>query len=97
MPNKNPVSQEDLDWLMETASTEEAVLFGKTLVVAYEFPQLGGWTIRGEGSVVDKANFDIDLGRKRAREEVRDQLWQFMGFLKQLEIGGQVSWTGSWR
>jgi hypothetical protein len=97
MEDQNCVSQEDLDILMSTANVEQAVLFGKTLVVAYEFPQLGGWTIRGEGSVIDKAKFNMELGRKRAKEEIRDKLWQFMGFVKQLEMAGQIKWTGSWK
>jgi hypothetical protein len=96
MTENNRVSQEDLDWLMSTAKVDEATLSGKTLVASYEFPQLGGWTIRGEGSVIDPANFDIKIGRQRAKEEVRDKLWQFMGFLKQLEMAGKIVWVGHW-
>ncbi len=97
MTDNNRVSQEDLDWLMNTAQVDEATLSGKTLVVSYEFPQLGGWTIRGEGSVIDPANFDIEVGRQYARQEVRDKLWEFMGFLKQLEMAGQINWTNHWK
>lgn len=89
---KNRVTQEEIDELLNSANTEEATLFGKTLVVAYEFPQLGGWTIRGEGSVVDPSKFDLELGRKYAREEVNDKLWEFMGFVRQLELAGLITW-----
>jgi hypothetical protein len=95
--SNNQVSQEDLDWLMSTAQVDEATLSEKTLVASYEFPQLGGWTIRGEGSVIDKANFDIEKGRQRAKEEVRDKLWEIMGFIKQLEMAGQITWTSHWK
>lgn len=96
MPSANRVTQEEIDYLMNTAQTEEAIFFGKTLVVTYQFPALGGWTVRGEGSVVDPANFDIELGRKFAKEDAEDKLWQHMGFIKQLEVAGQISWTGRW-
>lgn len=96
MPNENRVTQEEIDYLMNNAQTEEAILFGKTLVVAYQFPQLGGWTIRGEGSVVDPAKFNLELGRKYAKEDAASKLWQHMGFIKQLEMAGQISWTGHW-
>jgi hypothetical protein len=68
--SNNRVSQEDLDWLIDNAQVDEATLSGKTLVASYEFLQLGGWTVRGEGSVIDPANFDREKGRKRAKEEV---------------------------
>ena len=96
MPSNNRVTQEEIDYLINSAQTEEAILFGVTLVVAYQFPSLGNWTIRGEGSVVDPAEFDIELGREFARKDVENKLWKHMGFVKQLEMGGQISWTGRW-
>ena len=92
--NANRVSQEDLDWLMDSAVVDEKTLSEKTLVASYVFPQLGGWSVRGEGSVIDPANFDIEVGRKRAKEEARDKLWEFMAFLKQLEMAGKIKIIG---
>jgi hypothetical protein len=91
------VSPEVLNWLMETAEKEEAILFGKTLVVAYNFPQLGGWTIRGEGSVINPVNFDIELGRESAAKKVRGELLEFLAFAKQLEMAGQITWLSEWK
>jgi hypothetical protein len=91
------VSQADLDLLMESAEKEEAILFGKTLVVSYRFPTLAGWTILGEGSVINPANFNIELGRESAVKKIRGNLWEFMAFIKQLEMAEQVTWTSHWK
>jgi hypothetical protein len=90
--NSTKVTQEEVTALLNSADIEEAVLFGATLVVAYQFPSLGGWTVRGEGSVVDPNNFDIETGRKYAREQVEHKLWQHLGFVKQLELAGLIQW-----
>lgn len=88
---KDHITKEEVDYLMSTAITDEAIVGKKTLVVAYDFEVLGNWTIRGEGSVVNPNNFDIDKGRARAREKASDELWERLGFLKQLQLAGKVT------
>lgn len=40
-----------------------------------------GFLISGESSSVSKENFDEDLGRKIARENARNKIWQLEGYL----------------
>ena len=95
MPNENRVTQDQISALLDTAHTEEAILHGKVLIVDHQFPSRAGFTVTGRSAVIDPANFDIEIGRKVAKENAEHQLWQLEGYLKQLEIAGLISWTPS--
>ncbi len=89
----NRVTQEEIDQLLDSANTEEAILHGKVLVVDYQLPSRGGFTITGRGAVIDPANFSLEIGRKVCRNDAASQLWQLEGYLRQLELAGLVEWT----
>jgi hypothetical protein len=93
MPNENRVTQDQINALLDSAHTEEAILHGKVLVVDYQFPSRAGFAITGRGAVIDPANFDIEIGRKVCRENAMHQLWQLEGYLKQLEVAGLINWA----
>ena len=95
MPSNNRVTQEQIDALLDSANTEEAILHGKVLVVDYQLPSRSGFTVTGRGAVVDPANFDLEIGRKVCRDHAAHQLWQLEGYVKQLEMGGLISWENS--
>jgi len=76
--NTNRVTYEQIRNLLDTATTEETVLHSKCLVVSYKLAC--GFTIRGEGSCVDPANFDLEIGRKVARQDAETQLWRLEGY-----------------
>lgn len=43
-----------------------------------------GFTVVGNGAAVSMANFDQEIGRKAAREDARDKVWELEGYrLKQ--------------
>jgi hypothetical protein len=90
--NDNRVTQEEIDALLDSAETEEHTFWGKELVVSYRFPSRGGFTVSGRAPCVDPANFDLEIGRKVAREKVADQLWQLEGYRLQLELAAQPDW-----
>jgi Phage protein (N4 Gp49/phage Sf6 gene 66) family len=90
---KNRVTQEDIDALLDSANTEEATLHGKVLVVDYQLPTRGGFTITGRGAVVEPANFSLEIGRRVAREDAANQLWQLEGYLKQLELAELITFN----
>lgn len=85
MATENRVTQARVDELLDAAETQEHVFWGKELVVSYRLPS--GFTILGRAACVDPANFDIEIGRKYAREQAEHQLWQLEGYLKQIEVG----------
>jgi len=40
-----------------------------------------GFTVTGEAAAVSPENFDEEIGRKIARAEARDKIWQLEGYL----------------
>ncbi|MEL6853509.1 MAG: Gp49 family protein [Cyanobacteria bacterium J06607_13] len=76
------INQQRIDGLLDAAETQEFVFWGKELVVSYKLPC--GFTVTGSGACVDPANFDIEIGRKAAREMAAHKLWEFEGYSLQL-------------
>lgn len=52
---------------------------GRTTIC--ELTLKNGFTVRGESSVVSIANFDAEKGKRYAREDATDKLWQLQGYL----------------
>lgn len=86
--NENRVTQEEIDSLLNSAQTQEHVFWGKELVVSYLLPS--GFTVTGRGACIDPANFNLEIGRKVAREDAANQLWQLEGYRKQLQLATQI-------
>jgi len=82
--NNNRVTQERIDALLNAAETQEYIFWNKELVVSYKFPS--GFTISGRAACIDPANFNLEVGRKIAREKVESELWQLEGYVKQVEL-----------
>jgi hypothetical protein len=40
-----------------------------------------GFTVIGKSAAASIENFDIEIGRKLAREDARNQIWQLEGYL----------------
>ncbi|MHC5939245.1 Gp49 family protein [Nostoc sp.] len=86
MPNENKITQEQIDTLLDNAQSQEAIFWDKELVVSYKLES--GFTVTGHGACVDPANFDIEIGRKYAREDAANQLWKLEGYRLQLSLVG---------
>jgi hypothetical protein len=57
---------------------------GKCMVC--ELTLKNGFSVRGESAVVSKENFNEELGRKISRDNARDNIWQFEGYLLQQRL-----------
>lgn len=57
---------------------------GKAMVC--ELTLKNGFTVRGEGSAVSKANFNQEIGREVSRKNAREQIWQLEGYLLQEQL-----------
>lgn len=68
------VSPAIIEALLDSAETEEAVLFGKVTVVSYRLP-VTGFVVTGIANAADPSKFDIEIGRRCAREDAARQLW----------------------
>lgn len=84
----NKITKEQIEILLDNAQTQEAVFWDKELVVSYKLES--GFTVLGRGACVDPNNFDLDLGRKIAREDAENKLWQLEGYRLQLRLAGLI-------
>jgi len=57
---------------------------GKCMVC--ELTLKNGFTVRGESAAVSKANFDEEIGRDISRNNARDKVWGFEGYLLQQRL-----------
>lgn len=80
----NSITQKHIDVLLGDSETEEHVFWEKELIVSYKLPN--GFTISGRAACVDPKNFNLEIGRKIARENAEHQLWQLEGYLLQEKI-----------
>lgn len=82
--NSDRVTEQELEDLLNASEAQEHVFWNKELVVSYRLPN--GFTVTGRGACINPANFDLEIGRKVAREDVKGQLWQLEGYRKQVEL-----------
>lgn len=84
MPTKNTINPEHIEKLLDQSETAEQIFWGKELVVSYKLPN--GFSVCGRGACVDPANFDLEVGRRVAREDAASQLWKLEGYLLQQRL-----------
>lgn len=78
------VTQEYINQLMSEAEVEESIFFNKCLVLAFKFKN--GFVLTGVGACVDPKNFNLEVGRQVAKEQIADQLWKLEGYLLQQQL-----------
>lgn len=86
--NNNRVTQEQIDKLLDSAEIQEFTFFGKDHQVCYKLAD-SGFTVIGRGACVDPANFDIEIGRKVARQDASNQLWRLEGYKLQCYLSDE--------
>jgi hypothetical protein len=72
------ISPDDLD--AKITGEMFHVFHGTTLTVCC-LVLANGYTVTGESAAVSPENFDEEIGRKIARAEARDKIWQLEGYL----------------
>lgn len=80
----NKVTKEQIEKLLNEAETEEHIFWNKELQVSYKLEC--GFTVTGRAACVDPKNFDLEFGRKIAREKAEDQLWALEGYRLQWDL-----------
>lgn len=61
-------------------SVDYHIFPGTTLTVCALTLQ-NGFIVTGESAAASPANFDVELGRKIARDNARNKIWAFEGYL----------------
>lgn len=84
--NKNKVTQERINKLLDEAETQEHIFWGKELVISYKLAS--GFTVLGRAACVDPVNFDINIGREICRENAEHKVWELEGYVLQLKVAG---------
>ena len=93
MSTNNKVTSYQIKSILDNAETQEVVFWDKEVVVSYKL--YNGFTIIGRGACVDPANFDIEIGRRVAREQAENKLWELEGYLLQNKLYQEkIKWEG---
>jgi hypothetical protein len=64
-----------------TIADEQYHVFEGTTLTVCVLHLRNGYTVTGESAAVSKDNFDDEIGRKIARENARNKIWQLEGYL----------------
>jgi len=76
--NAPRLSPEDID---ATIVDEAYYVFPGTTMTVCLLTLKNGYHVTGESAAVSLANFDEEIGRKIARDNARNKIWQLEGYL----------------
>lgn len=65
----------------DTIKGEQYHVFEGTTLTVCCLTLYNGYTVTGESAAVSTENFDEEIGRKIARENARNKIWQLEGYL----------------
>jgi len=80
-----------------TIASEQYHVFGGTTLTVCCLTLQNGFTVTGESAAASPENFDVEIGRKIARQNAREKIWPLEGYLlkeKLARIGDTP--VGSW-
>lgn len=90
--NANVAPRVTPDDLKAEITGETYTILPSGRVTVCELTLRSGFTVRGESAVVFAENFDASIGRRVARENAVNQIWQLLGFrLREKYAGSQAS------
>ncbi len=81
--NAPRLSPEKIDAVI-VSETYTKLPSGKCLIC--ELTLTNGFTVRGESACVSVANFDMGVGMKISKQNARDKVWGFEGYLLQQRV-----------
>lgn len=61
--------------------SEDYHIFPGTTLTVCALTLRNGFIVTGESAAASPANFDVELGRKIARDNARNKIWAFEGYL----------------
>lgn len=61
--------------------SEDYHIFPGTTLTVCALTLQNGFIVTGESAAASPANFDVELGRKIARDNARNKIWAFEGYL----------------
>lgn len=64
-----------------TIASEDYYVFPDTTLTVCCMTLQNGYQVTGESAAVSAENFDVEIGRKIARENARNKIWALEGYL----------------
>ena len=80
---KNKVTIKDI---LAKIVSETYTIMPSGKVMICELTLENGFTVRGDASVVDKANFNEEIGREISKRNAVDAIWPLEGYLLQEKL-----------
>ena len=74
-PGQNPAH------IDATIASEQYHVFGGTTLTVCCLTLQNGFTVTGESAAASPENFDVEIGRKIARQNAREKIWPLEGYL----------------
>lgn len=60
---------------------EDYYIFPDTTLTVCCLTLKNGYTVLGKSACVDSRNFDVEIGRKIAKDDAKSNIWQLEGYL----------------
>ena len=70
---------------------EDYYIFPETTCTVCCLKLKNGFTSIGESACVSPANFDVEIGRKIARDNAKEKIWALEGYLLRQKLHEQVA------
>lgn len=74
---------------------EQFHVFPGTTLTVCALTLRNGFQVIGESAAASPENFDVDLGRKIARDNARNKIWAFEGYTLRNALAGRAPLSGS--
>ena len=78
------------DRLEEVIASEQFHVFPNTTFTACLLTLVNGYTVVGESACASPENFNAELGRKIARDNAKNKIWQLEGYLLKQKLFEQT-------
>jgi hypothetical protein len=71
-----------------TILAEQYHVFDGTTLTVCCLTLKNGFTVTGESAAASPENFDVEIGRKIARQNAREKIWALEGYLLKQKLSG---------
>ena len=82
--NRNRVTQERIDHLINSADVVVRTEYGKCTTVVMRLEN--GFILTESSACVDPKNYDVKLGKKLCYEHIENRLWELEGYAMQKSL-----------
>lgn len=82
----NTITQERIDYLIDSATIEVKTVFDKCTVVVLK--TVDGFVIVESSACVDAVNYNEEIGKQICMERIKNKLWELEGYKLQLSRSG---------